>query len=67
LAIRESGDLALFHYWVEFYEWVNCNPAGNSRRYLVLRNFAVSDLSTLVPDWNDTIASVRVTIFDTTP
>jgi hypothetical protein len=47
-------------YSVIFYEWANCNSSGNSREYLADGDYAVSDLSTLTPNWNDTVASIRV-------
>lgn len=62
LAIRKPPTFPLYYY-VTFYEWLNCNKSGNYRTYLSKdQDYAVSDLSTLSPNWNDTIASIKVTL-----
>lgn len=52
-----------WNYTVIFFEWINCNTAGHSRSYRsdYTHDYAVSDLSTLTPNWNDTVASIYVT------
>jgi hypothetical protein len=62
-AIRSyNGDTDRFGFGfsVTFYEWINCNAAGKHRLYDSDQDFAVSDLSTLTPNWNNTVASILV-------
>ncbi|GIF09308.1 peptidase inhibitor family I36 protein [Actinoplanes siamensis] len=45
---------------VTFYEWINCNNAGKHRTYRGYGEYAVGDLSTLSPSFNDTVASILI-------
>jgi lysophospholipase L1-like esterase len=58
-ALRKNPDSAT-RYKVEIFEWINCNTDGNYRTYVVGQDYAAADLRTI--DWNNTAASVRVTI-----
>jgi hypothetical protein len=49
-----------WNYKVYFFEWINCNWDGNYRFYTGNNNYAVSDLSTLTPNWDNTVASILV-------
>jgi hypothetical protein len=62
-AIRAAADHHTWQgYHVWFFEWINCNFDGNYRFYTPNYDYAVSDLSTLTPNWNDTVASILITI-----
>jgi lysophospholipase L1-like esterase len=58
-ALRKNPDSAT-RYHVQIFEWINCNTEGNYRSYVVGQDYAAADLRTI--GWNNTAASVRVTI-----
>lgn len=57
-AIR-AAETDIGGYYVTFYAWVGC-AGGQWRKYVPNKDYAVSDLSTLNPDWDNTVASVYV-------
>jgi hypothetical protein len=58
-ALRKNLDSAT-RYYVQIFEWTNCNTEGNYRSYVVDQDYAAADLRTI--GWNNTAASVRVTL-----
>lgn len=58
-ALRKNPGSAT-RYQVQIFEWINCNPEGDVRTYVVGQDYAAADLRTI--GWNNTAASVRVTI-----
>lgn len=59
-AIRPATGFYGNGYQVVFFEWIDCNPAGNHRAYVNNQAYAVNDLSTLNPSFDNTVASIQI-------